>query len=124
MTDQAPIAAQAELPPETPLTGCDAVRSEVAKYPDWDVRVMTAISQAESGCRYDAAGDGHLTYSANGRTYGYSVGAFQVRILQGREGCDVHDLAINVRCAYNIWKGQSYGAWSVFNSGKYKEFLK
>jgi len=84
---------------------------------------MTAIAQAESGCRYDATGDGHLTYQIDGRTYGYSVSVLQVRILPGREGCDAHDIKVNVECAHRIWKGQGYGAWSVYNSGKYRQWL-
>ena len=84
---------------------------------------MVAISKAESSCRYDAKGDTNLTYQKNGRTYGYSVGAFQVRILPGREHCDTFDLETNVRCAYEIWKGQNYRAWSAWSNGKYRRYL-
>ena len=84
---------------------------------------MVAISKAESNCRTEARGDGHITYTKNGRLYGYSLSAFQVRILEGREHCDTHDLATNVKCAYNIFNGQGYKAWSVYTNGKYKKFL-
>lgn len=117
-TDTPPIS-----PPATPLTGCDAVRAEVAKYSGWDVNIMTAIAKAESNCRIDATGDTTLTYQANGRTYGYSVSVLQVRIMQGREHCDAHDLTINVRCAYEIYKRQGLRAWSVYNNGKYMRYL-
>jgi hypothetical protein len=118
-TDPAPVIT----PPATPVTGCEAVRQEASKYPDWDINLITAIAKAESGCRHNATGDGHLTYQANGRTYGYSVSVLQVRILPGREACDSHDIKINVQCAHKIWKGQGYAAWSVYNSGKYRQFL-
>jgi len=110
---------------ETPpvLTGCEAVRNELKKYSGWDVALMTAIARAESNCRAEARGDNHITYKENGRTYGYSLSAFQVRILPGQEDCDTHELSVNVRCAYNVWKGQGYKAWSVYNNGKYRKFL-
>lgn len=96
---------------------------EASKYSGWNPALITAIAQAESGCRPDATGDGHLTYQQNGRTYGYSVSVLQVRILPGREHCDAHDLSVNVKCAYAIWQGQGYVAWSMYTNGKYKQFL-
>ena len=81
---------------------------------------MVAIAQAESHCRADAVGDTSLTYQQNGRTYGYSVGALQVRILPGREWCENGDY---YECAHTIWKGQGYNAWSVYTSGKYRRYL-
>lgn len=105
------------------MSGCDLVRSEVSKYSDWDIDTMVAISRAESSCRLDAKGDTNITYSHNGRIYGYSLGVFQIRILPGREYCDTYDLATNVKCAHNVWKSQGLKAWSVYKSGKYKRFL-
>ena len=84
---------------------------------------MLAIAKAESGCRSNARGDGHLTYTQNSRTYGYSLGLFQVRILPGREHCDTNEVQVNVRCAYNIYKGQGLSAWSVYSNGAYKKHL-
>jgi hypothetical protein len=110
-------------PPAIPVTGCEAVRAEAAKYPGWDAGLITAIAEAESHCRAEARGDGHLTYIVAGREYGYSVSALQVRILEGREHCDAYDISVNVKCAYAIWRGQGYEAWSVYNNGRYKQFL-
>jgi hypothetical protein len=109
--------------PVAPLTGCDAVRAEAAKYSGWDVATITAISQAESGCKVDATGDKTLTYQINDRIYGYSVSVLQVRILPGREHCDSHELTINVKCAYVIWQSQGYNAWTKYQTGEYREFL-
>lgn len=103
------------------LSGCERVKQEVSKY-DWDVSLMMRLAYAESNCNPNATGDTTLTYQENGRTYGYSVGAFQVRILPGREACDTHDIETNVRCAYNVWKGQSYSAWSTFTNLAYLRF--
>lgn len=99
------------------------VQQEVSKY-DWDINTMMAIAHAESSCRPEAKGDTSITYVLNGRIYGYSLGAFQVRILPGREDCDTHDVATNVACAYKIYKGQGLKAWSVYSSGKYLGFLR
>ena len=91
------------------------------------MNLIVAIAKAESNCRAEAKGDTTLTFKAehNGklRTYGYSLSALQVRILPGREQCDTHDLATNVACAYKIYQGQGYKAWSVFTNGKYKKNL-
>lgn len=95
------------------------MRQEVEKYEGWNHDTMVAISKAESNCRFNAKGDTTLTYQNNDRIYGYSVGVFQVRILEGREHCDTYDIEVNVKCAYSIWKGQGYGAWSVYTNGKY-----
>ena len=83
---------------------------------------MTAISKAESGC-VAKVGDKTLTYNLNGRIYGYSMGVMQVRILPGREGCDTLNLATNVKCAYNVWKGQGYSGWTMYLNGTYKKYL-
>ena len=109
------------------------MRQEIEKYEGWNHDIMVAISKAESSvdinlngrfdpdefCYRQARGDTTLTYQNNGRVYGYSVGVFQVRILEGREHCDTYDIEVNVKCAYNVWKGQGYGAWSVYTNGKY-----
>lgn len=101
---------------------CEQVIAEINKY-DWNIAIMTAIAKAESNCRPQAVGDTTIKYIANGREYGYSVGAFQVRILQGREHCDTFDVATNVKCAYDIYNGQGLNAWSVYSSGKYQSYL-
>ena len=76
---------------------------------------MKAIMQAESSCNENTTGDTSLTFTQNGRTYGYSVSLFQVRILPGRE--------VNIDCAYHVWKSQGYKAWSVYTNGRYLRFL-
>nr|DAF69260.1 MAG TPA: hypothetical protein [Caudoviricetes sp.] len=113
---------QASSAPTRPTQGCEAYRGLVAQY-SWDVRVMLAIMQAESGCNPTVTGDRSLTFQQNGRTYGYSVSLFQVRILPGREHCDSHDPATNIACAYQIWKRQGYKAWSVYTNNKYLRYL-
>lgn len=81
---------------------------------------MVAISKAESNCREDAVGDTTLTFAKNGRTYGYSIGPLQVRILPGREWCETGDY---YACAHSIWQAQGYKAWSVYTNKRYLTFL-
>lgn len=82
---------------------------------------MVAISQAESHCNENAVGDQTLTYQQNGRTYGYSIGALQVRILPGREHCENKENYW--QCAHAIWQSQGYRAWSVYKSGRYLTYM-
>lgn len=100
------------------------MRQEASKY-DWDVNIVTAISEAESHCRVDAKGDTTLTYEQNGRIYGYSVSAMQVRILPGREPCDSYDLEVNMRCAYTIYlnSGSSFTPWTKYLNGEYLNYM-
>ena len=56
--------------------GCERFQPLLEKY-DWDVRIMKAIMQAESSCNENATGDTNLTFTQNGRTYGYSVGVYE-----------------------------------------------
>lgn len=104
---------------------CDKVIHEIEKY-DWDTKLATAIMKAESKCSINAKGDEDLTFEQDGRTYGYSVGVFQIRVLPGREACDTYDLEKNVECAYNIYTkaGREFTDWSMFLNGKYKEYLE
>ena len=92
----------------------------MSRWNDWDINTMVAIAKAESNCRPDALGDTTLTFQKNGRTYGYSIGALQVRILPEREWCETGDY---YRCAHIIWQRQGYNAWSVFTSGKHRQYL-
>ncbi|MBR3204481.1 hypothetical protein IKF81_02240 [Candidatus Saccharibacteria bacterium] len=103
---------------------CDRVIAEIEKY-DWDTKVATAVMKAESKCDVNTKGDTDLVFEENGREYGYSVGAFQVRILPGREECDTYDLEKNVSCAYNIYikAGRKFTDWSMFLNAKYREYL-
>ena len=75
-------------------------------------------------CAPEFAGDA-AACAANQRDYGYSVGAFQVRILPGREHCDSYDVATNVACAYEIYAnwGENFEPWSAWTTGKYQLYL-
>ncbi len=107
------------------VNDCDKIVAEIEKY-DWDTKLATAVMKAESKCDLNVKGDAEYVYEENGREYGYSVGAFQVRVLPGREDCDTYELEKNVKCAYDIYiaADREFTDWTMFNNGKYREFLE
>ena len=89
------------------------------------IPTMTAIALAESGGR---------TQAFNPRGLDKSYGLFQVNMYGGlgparmkqfglKEEKELFDPETNVRAAKGILGSQGLGAWSVYKSGKYKEFL-
>lgn len=114
------VQAVPEPTQETPKkTGCEAYRSEIAKY-DWNVNVMMAVMQAESGCNTRAVGD---NYPIKG-LHAPSCGLLQIRTLKGRPSCEaLKDPATNIAWGYKIYQGQGLKAWSVYTKGMYKKYL-
>lgn len=115
--------AQAVVTPPTQdipkQTGCEAYRSEIAKY-DWNVNIAMAIMQAESGCRTIAKGDDRVI----GGIHAPSCGLFQVRTLPGRPTCEqLKDPATNIAWAYKLYSGRSWRPWSVWNNGQYLKHM-
>lgn len=107
-------------PPKPVANGCEAVYNLATQYTDWSPHVMTRIAQAESGCRFNAVGDGHLTYyNASGKLIGMSCGPWQVRVLDGRPSCaQLQQPQVSVEWAHKIYLSQGLSAWSVCNNGK------
>ena len=139
-----------EFSVKTTERNCARLLTEIKKY-DWDHDTAFAIAKAESKCNPNARGDEKLIFKgcykdleksldakdpfknyeeyackdSEKRDFGYSVGAFQIRILPGRLKCDTYDLATNVKCAYRVYqeKNNTFLPWSVYLDGKYQEFL-
>lgn len=90
--------------------------------------IATAIAMAESGLRTDAMGDTGIQTSV----WGPSVGLWQVRSLKAdrgtgrtRDASRLTDPAFNARAMYEISAGgTNWRPWSVFTSGKYRDYLK
>lgn len=91
------------------------------------IPTMTAISLAESGGRLQA-------FNPNAQTGDRSYGLFQVNMHGGlgparmkqfglKNEKDLFNPETNVRAAKQILESQGLGAWSVYKSGKYKEYL-
>lgn len=108
------------------------MRAEVAKYGDWDARIIGAIAEAENRSCNPARHN--LTASETHRRADGSVicvgsyGALQVGCLHYPEGADINDLATNIKIAHGLWQnrqkwGNGYEAWTMFTNGTYKEFL-
>lgn len=83
-----------------------------------------AVMRAESGCRTDAVGDNHITFTRNGQLMGMSCGLFQIRILPGRNTCEAYKNPIYaIQQAGSMLKKSGWQPWSAWKSGKYKQFL-
>jgi TolA-binding protein len=97
----------------------------VYDYTEWDARVMYAICKAESGGNPSIIGDTNITYYQDGELYGMSCGMLQVRVLPGRNiTCEeMHNPEKNVAKAFEIWKSQSYKAWSMYTNGRYLDYI-
>lgn len=112
--DAAPIPAKQAT--------CAQFKEALYKY-DWDVNIIFAIAMGESGCRW-AIGDTTLTFQQNGRTYGYSVGFLQYRILPGREACEDTTLDAYVACNYRLFAAKrTYTDWTIYNNQSYRKHL-
>lgn len=115
------VEPQTQQPVAKELTGCDKWRGLVSKY-GWDTNIVMAIMEAESSCDTTRIGD---TKPING-VLAFSCGLMQVRTLSPWRGtCEqLQDPAFNIDIAYKVYQGQGYKAWSVFNSGAYKQYLR
>lgn len=99
-------------------TGLDPAKAAVA----------TAIAMAESGLDTNAVGDTGLQTS----TWGPSIGLWQIRSLKAdsgtgraRDATRLSDPAFNAKAMQEISAGgTNWGPWSVFTSGKYRDYLK
>ena len=98
-----------------------------AGFSDRDASIMAAIAMAESGGRSGA-------HNNNPATGDNSYGLWQVNMLGGmgpqrRRSFGIgsnealFDPAVNAGAARKVFESQGFGAWSVFKSGAYKQYL-
>ncbi len=105
------------IAPEPSYSGlCDKYRPLIEGY-DWLTETMLAIAQAESGCNPTARN----TANTDGST---DTGLLQINSIHGIDPETLMDPTENVRAAYRIYQSQGLKAWSVYSSGKYKQFMK
>lgn len=91
-----------------------------AGFPEEAIPTMMAIAKAESGWRPEAIN----TANRNGSV---DRGLFQINsIHQGNSWYPQNpfDPLQNAKAAFAVYQGQGLNAWSVYKSGKYKEFLQ
>lgn len=122
-----PVEVVRKEPPQIVLSGCDLVRSEVAKYDGWDANVMTAISKAESDCTEVkpnlSAAETHRDINGNVICVG-SYGALQVGCIHYLSNPQELDtISTNIRVAHVVWLEQGYDAWTMYRNGRYANFL-
>lgn len=104
---------------------CDSFDSLIAEnFGAENLITAKAVMRAESSCRTDAVGDGHITFVQDGVTYGMSCGLFQIRYLPGRPTCEqMKNPSENIRYAGQLFKGQGFYPWSAYKNGLYKRYL-
>jgi hypothetical protein len=125
--DNIPIIPIPGLPPITPGMADSAVPDKkvklselIGRYTDWDVRVATAITLAESRGRVDA-------------THRNSDGSTDHGLMQindkAHPGYDTHKLdsdpVYNIEAGHTIWReaGGKFTPWTTYTSGAYKLWL-
>lgn len=98
-----------------------------AGFSDEEAKTMAAIAVAESGLNASA-------FNGNASTGDKSYGLWQINML-GRLGPErraqlgiqsdeqLFDPATNARAAFQIYKQQGFEAWSVYKSGKYRQYM-
>lgn len=80
-------------------------------------QTMTAIAMAESGGRTDAIN------RAN-RNGTFDSGLFQINSVHGYNPTQlIEDPVYNIQAAVKIFGSQGFNAWSVYKTGRYKQFM-
>lgn len=98
-----------------------------AGFPEELVPTIVGISKAESG-------GNPLAFNPNASTGDLSYGLMQINMLGGmgperrkefgiKRNEELYDPIKNFKAAKKIYDQQGLGAWSVYRSGKYKDFL-
>lgn len=98
-----------------------------AGFPEELIPTMVGISKAESG-------GNPLAFNPNASTGDLSYGLMQINMLGGmgperrkefgiKSNEELYDPLKNFQAAKKIYDQQGLGAWSVYRSGKYKDFL-
>ena len=100
-----------------------------AGIPEKEIPTMVAIAMAESG---GDSGAHNTTYPDNSYGLwqinmldepGYMLGAERRKQFGLKSNEELFDPVKNAKAAYAIYKQQGFGAWSVYTSGRYKDFL-
>jgi hypothetical protein len=112
---------EVQTPPEIPLTACEMVRQEIAKYSGWDIDIMTAIAISEN--RPCDPLNHNLSMNENHGICIGSYGVLQVGCLHYHDHENRDDLSTNVAVAYRVWLKRGYQAWTMYKNGEYKKWL-
>ena len=106
-----------EIPTLKDLTPIEEYICEV--FGPYECKIALSVARAESGMRSDA-------FNTN-TNKSLDLGIFQVNSVHwGKEGCHLNDLVDpykNVDCAFQIYEGSGWNAWSVWKNGAFKNNL-
>ena len=78
---------------------------------------MLAIMEAESGCNPEAVNTSNSDRSTD-------TGLLQINSVHGVPMEELKNPTKNIAVAWSVYKKQGLKAWSVYNNGKYKKFIK
>ena len=121
--------------PAAPLSPVQLVKvARAAGFAGAALPIAVAVALGESGGDPDRIGDRTLAgaRTRDGRTWGPSIGLFQVRSIDEefgtgstRDASRLRDPAFNARSAFTLYKGRggAFGDWTVYTAGIYKRFL-
>lgn len=99
---------------------CSDYLSYAQKYSDWDINIVMAVMEPESGCNTGSVGD---TWVING-LYAPSCGLMQIRTLSGRPTCEqLKDPTTNIEWAHRLWKANGFQPWTMYTNGTYLKYL-
>ena len=103
--------------------------ARAAGIPEKDIPLMTAIALAESGGK---SGAHNTTYPDNSYGLwqinmldepGYMLGEERRKLFGLKSNDELFNPVKNAKAAYAILKQQGFGAWSVYTSGSYEQYL-
>lgn len=112
MVEAAPVKAD----------GCEQFRPLIERY-DWDIDVAMAVMKAESSCNPRAYNG---TMNKDGSN---DAGLFQVNSIHDATSArfnPTHNIALAHRIYKSRakWDSSGWKAWSVFNNGRYLQFMR
>jgi len=88
------------------------------KWGPYDCKVALAVAKMESGLREDAIGFNQGSVD---------IGIYQINSVHfNKPGCslkEIVDAKKNIDCAYQIWKASGWSAWTVWNTGSFRNGL-
>lgn len=101
--------------------------AKAAGFPEDKIATMTAIAMAESSGRSgvinDNANTGDLSYGLWQINMIGDMGPERRKLFGIQSNEELLDPVTNAKAAYKIYELQGYGAWSVYKSGKYRDYM-
>jgi len=101
--------------------------ARAAGFPEDKIATMTAIAMAESsgdsGALNNNANTGDLSYGLWQINMIGDMGPERRKLFGIKSNEELLNPITNAKAAYKIYELQGYGAWSVYKSGKYRDYM-